>query len=125
MKEGGKDRDTKELIFIYNVDSKPFSRIIDFAHKIVSPDTYACSLCRITYGPFAMHRAWADFLKGLPYKVSFQYKDHWKERKPAPGFPAILLKDGVETKILLTPENLNKIESIQELIGLIKMKLPK
>ena len=125
MKEGGKGRDTKELIFVYNVDSNPFNRIMDFAHKAIMPETYACNLCKVTHGIFTMHREWADFIKVLPYKIDFQYKDQWKGREPDLGFPVILLKDGVETKILLTSEKLNKIESMQELIDLIKMKLPK
>lgn len=119
MKGGENDRDIKELIFIYNVDSDFFSRVVDFAHKAVSPGTYACSLCRITHGPFAMHREWADFLKGLPYKVSFQYKDQWEGGELAEGLPLVLLKEGSEIKVLLTAAQLDGVKSVPELIDMI------
>jgi len=119
MKDEENHRDIKELIFVYNVDSDFFSRVVDFAHKTVSPGTYACSLCRITHGPFTMHREWADFLQALPYKVSFQYKDQWKGPELAEGFPLVLLKEGKETKVLLTASQLDSVKSVQELIDLI------
>jgi|SRR5690554_5326012 len=125
MKREEKDLRSEELIFVYNVESNLFSRIIDFGHKTISPGTYACSLCNITHGSFGMHREWSAFVKELPYKIDFQYKDQWKGWEPSAGFPLVLLKDGEETTVLLTPEKLKNIESIQELIDLIKMKLPK
>ena len=42
----------KELIFIDNAKSGLVNEMIDFAHKIVSPETYDCNLCAISYGTF-------------------------------------------------------------------------
>ena len=42
----------KELIIIYNVKSGFVNEMIDFAHKIVSPKTYECNLCAISYNTF-------------------------------------------------------------------------
>jgi hypothetical protein len=39
-----------KLLFVYNADSGLFNSIAEAAHKIVSPQTYRCDLCRITYG---------------------------------------------------------------------------
>ena len=38
-----------ELIFIYNAKSGIGNAFIDWAHKIISPKTYDCNLCSITY----------------------------------------------------------------------------
>ena len=38
-----------EIVFIYNAKSGTVNSLIDWAHKIVSPDTYECSLCSMTY----------------------------------------------------------------------------
>ena len=42
----------KELIFIYNAKSGLVNEMIDVAHKIVSPRTYDCNLCAMSYGTF-------------------------------------------------------------------------
>ncbi|MCF7977351.1 hypothetical protein U5801_08255 [Lamprobacter modestohalophilus] len=39
-----------ELIFVYNADTGLFNQLADAAHKAFSADTYACNLCRVTYG---------------------------------------------------------------------------
>ena len=39
---------TRTLIFIYNANGGIFSAMADAAHKLVSPETYPCSLCAIT-----------------------------------------------------------------------------
>ncbi len=41
------------LIFVYNANSDLFSTVTDFAHKILSPSTYQCQLCALTYGNFS------------------------------------------------------------------------
>jgi len=43
-----------QIIFVYNADSSLFANITDFAHKIVSPKTYSCNLCKLSYGKFSM-----------------------------------------------------------------------
>jgi hypothetical protein len=47
----------KELIFIYNAKSGLVNEMIDFAHKIVSPETYDCNLCAISYGTFTKKKS--------------------------------------------------------------------
>jgi len=45
-----------KLIFVYNADSGLLKGIKDLIHKNVSPDTYPCSLCAVTYDNFDMRR---------------------------------------------------------------------
>ena len=109
-----------EMIFVYNASSDFFSRLSDFAHKIISPETYSCNLCQITHGNTGMHREWAEFIQELPYKVSFEYKDQWLSYH---DFPIVLLKKGDEIITFLSPEELNNAGSLEELISWIKEKL--
>ncbi|MGI8952546.1 MAG: hypothetical protein ACR2FN_13295 [Chitinophagaceae bacterium] len=49
------------LIFVYNADADLFSTLTDFAHKILSPSTYQCKLCALTYGNISMKQEWKFF----------------------------------------------------------------
>ena len=110
----------RELIFVYNVSSDLIGRLKGFAHKIISPQTNSCNLCQVTHGNIRMHREWAEFIQELPYKVSFQYKDQWDNYH---DFPVVLLKKGEEIITVLSPEELNQAELLEELIDLVKEKL--
>jgi len=43
----------KTIVFIYNAHSDIWNKYIDFAHKIISPSTYACDLCSLTHGNYS------------------------------------------------------------------------
>ncbi|KEF35058.1 hypothetical protein RDMS_03240 [Deinococcus sp. RL] len=63
------------LLFVYNADGGPLNGLKDLWHKTVSPQTYACSLCAVTYGPLGMRREWRDFVRGLGREVRFLHRD--------------------------------------------------
>lgn len=109
-----------ELMFVYNASSGFFSKLNDFAHKIISPQTYPCILCQITHGNTRVLREWAEYIQELPYKVSFQYKDQWLNYH---HFPVVLLKNREKINTIVSPEELNQAESLKELIDLINEKL--
>lgn len=111
----------KELILIYNADSDFFSRISDFAHKTLSPKTYSCSLCKLTYGSLTMHHKWSEFLKGMPMEISFEYKDTWKGKEEK-EYPLILMREGINKKVMALPEEINKINTLDELMDLIRAR---
>ena len=70
-----------ELIFIYNAKSGVVNELIDFAHKIVSPETYDCNLCAISYGTFSMKKKWSTYIETLPFKSTFTYKDKFSKNR--------------------------------------------
>jgi hypothetical protein len=65
----------KELIFIYNAKSGLTQAAVDWAHKIISPKTYECSLCSLTYGNLGKYSKWSKFLASLNINKSFIYDD--------------------------------------------------
>ena len=66
------------LIFVYNAKSGRLNAAIDYFHKIVSPETYDCNLCILTYDNFGKKKEWKAFLKSLEVPIQFLYADDMK-----------------------------------------------
>lgn len=104
----------EKLQFVYNAETGYFNKLTDFAHKIVSPKTYACSLCALTYGRFTMKKEWAEYVKSLPIEVEFVYKNEWKFASIRKHYPLIALQTGNNRiEVLLETEELNQIKSLK------------
>lgn len=70
----------EKLIFVYNADSGLLNGLKDLLHKNISPKTYPCSLCALTYNNLGMLNEWAEFVKQLNKQVEFLHRDELKER---------------------------------------------
>lgn len=116
-----------KLIFVYNIDSNLFALIAGTAHKLASPETYQCNLCRLTY-PFAsMDREWKKFIKSLPYQAAFLHRDEFNEQYPNQKnahLPAVFIEDASGIRLLIPNEEINKAKNISELIETTKHSLP-
>jgi hypothetical protein len=114
----------RQLIFVYNADSGLLSTLADFTQKMFSPSTYKCQLCALTYGNFRMKQEWKHFLKELPARVRFLYKDDFmKKYNMGTSFPAIYIKNVDVIRIFLTKKEIEHCESMQELKSVILEKL--
>jgi hypothetical protein len=116
-----------EIIFVYNADSSLGAKVFDFLHKAVSPETYECNLCRVTYGVFAERKEWREFIRKLPFQASFLYRDQFAKRHPqaaATPLPAIFLepKDG-QPALLASAEEINCARTVGDLKALVAAKL--
>lgn len=81
MEETGHEKDI--LVFVYNADSGVFSELKDYVHKAVSPSTYDCPLCALTYGSTGgMKKEWNTFLKELDFRVEFLHRDEMAKNIP-------------------------------------------
>ena len=115
------------LIFVYNADGGPLNAVSDAVHKLVSPATYPCSLCALTYGAVAMHGAWRTFLGSTGLPVLFLYRDEFRadlDRREL-ALPAILLgaASGGPPQVLLSAAELNALADLPTLIDLVKARL--
>ena len=113
-----------ELIFIYNAKSGIVNDFLDFAHKIVSPSTYNCNLCAISYGNFTMKKKWSDYISSLPVRSTFTYKDKVSEY----GYnnielPSIIFRNGSRSKVIISSEEINKLKKIDQLINILSDRL--
>ena len=73
---------TTELLFVYNADSGLLNAAVDYFHKIISPATYSCSLCAVTYGNHKMRPSWQQFIAQLPVQVTFLHRDELHKQYP-------------------------------------------
>jgi len=113
----------QQLIFVYNADSGLFSSVTDFAHKIISPSTYQCQLCALTYGNFSMKQDWKSFIESLPIETVFLYKDKFVQQyKMNTAFPAVFIKTDDTIIPIVTKEEIETCQSLQQLKDIILFK---
>jgi hypothetical protein len=121
----GKDSAAKKLLFVYNADTGLFSVITDYAHKIISPKTYPCNLCALTYGNRGMNNKWKDFISNLKVSFGFLHRDEFVEQYDSKDIqlPAAFLQQGKSVTLLITHDEINQCTSVDELIDLVNKKI--
>ena len=119
-----------ELILVYNADSGFFNIIKDALHKTVSPSTYQCNLCALTYGSVRMKDEWKTFIAKLEIPTEFLHRDEFLRRlKTHPHivkdvkFPAVFLDKRGKISLLITHDEINKCKTLNDLMNLITEKL--
>ena len=118
------DNNKSKLVFIYNAKSGIINSLIDFTHKVISPDTYECNLCAITYGTFAKKDIWEDYIESLPISSIFTYKDKILDKKlDNVILPAVFQKKNDRFIQLISSVELNKLNNLQGLIVLLNSRL--
>jgi len=115
------------LIFVYNVNSGFLDKIFDNAHKIVSPSTYDCNLCTITFGKFTEDDLWKAFREHSKIDMEFYHKDEFLQKYkskwlPVFEFPIILSENGMDLEVFIARETLNTLTNSEELIEEIKRR---
>lgn len=105
-----------KLLFVYNAETGFFNKLVDLTHKIISPKTYPCSLCALTYGNFTIFPEWETYVKQLPVAVEFVYKNEWRHSGVYNKFPVVALQQAGGVEVLLTAEELDSMESLESLM---------
>lgn len=114
----------QQLIFVYNANSDSFSSLIDFAHKIISPNTYNCNLCSLTYGNFSVKKEWKDFVQQLAIETIFLHKDEFEKLyQSQTNLPAVFIKEKDSLKEIISAEEINQCKNLFSLKELISSKL--
>ncbi|MDI1324380.1 MAG: hypothetical protein PSV36_16650 [Algoriphagus sp.] len=95
------------IYFIYNANSGKLYAYLDMLHKVLSPKTYPCQLCDITYGVTKIRPEWKDFREKSKLNMIFLHKDEWEMAFPQTpiALPAVVLEKGNEFETLLGPED--------------------
>lgn len=115
-----------ELIIVYNADSGAFGALADALHKVLSPATYPCSLCAVTYGAVSMRGPWRAFLGSLPQRKRFFHRDDFAAAFPqaAIALPAILVRHGGgDPVVLVSAAELDDAADLSALIALVRARL--
>ena len=112
------------LIFVYNTDSNPVSSLIDLGYKILSPETYSCSLCKLTHGPFTEIDAWKAFRTSIGYPMEFLHRDEFEKKyNQRFQYPVILKKD-TTIEVLLPKKDIDDLADLDALIAAVQKHLP-
>ena len=112
------------LYFVYNAKGDIFSVVGDFFHKSLSPKTYPCKLCDLSYGIFSKKKAWEKFLDSLDVDYEFVYKNKLDRfNQEIKEFPIILIGNEDEVEVFLSRKDINNTENIESLINKINLKL--
>jgi hypothetical protein len=112
------------LIFVYNSDSNPISSLIDLGHKILSPDTYDCSLCKLTYGPFTEIDAWKEFRTSIGVPVEFLHRDEFEKKYDLKYEYPVILQKNSNIEVLMAKKEIDALADLDELISAVKKHVP-
>jgi hypothetical protein len=119
-------RQMPALIFVYNADGGLLEAGRDAVHKLVSPATYPCSLCALTYGAVAKRPAWRAFLARTRMETLFLYRDEFRadlDTRDLP-LPAILLgTDAPVPEVLVSASELDGLPDLDALIALLETRV--
>jgi hypothetical protein len=102
-----------------------FNTLSDIAHKIFSPATYACNLCKITYGNFQVKEEWKQFIDSLDAELEFIHRDEFVSGYGMKdvSLPAIFLKQDGKLVEWIDAEKINACETIDALKQVIVQNL--
>ncbi|MRI01520.1 GTPase [Kriegella sp. EG-1] len=111
-----------KLIFVYNAETGLQNQLLDGAHKILSPSTYNCRLCAITFGAFKENTTWKNFRKTSSLTMEFLHKDEYKKKYASKfnynfTFPIVLGQTHDELEIVINTEELNNLVDAKSLIS--------
>lgn len=117
-----------ELIFVYNANSGKANAFVDGLHKFVSPETYSCNLCAITFNTFSERKVWKEFREESPVEMRFLHKDEFQKEYASKWllkyqFPLVLIGSSDRLEVFISSEELNEITTSEALISLINSRL--
>ena len=107
-----------KLIFVYNADSGLVNTLIDIGHKAISPQTYQCNLCDLTFGLISEQKQWKKFRQESDIDMVFLHRDEFEQKYTQKfEYPVILKQDEDELKIAISQAELNQIETLDDLMS--------
>ena len=115
-----------ELIFVYNANSGFLNSIKDLLHKSVSPKTYDCNLCFLTYSGISQKEEWKTFINKFPLKAVFLHKDEFTKQYPKYAmitYPIVFKKEKRILKEFISAEEINKLSGLEDLKQLVQNKI--
>ena len=109
-----------KLIFVYNANSGLMNTLIDIGHKAISPQTYQCNLCDLTFGLVKENKQWKQFREESDTEMEFLHRDEFEQKYARQFEYPIILKEENELSVVVSPTELNQIETLDELIERVK-----
>ncbi len=108
-----------KLIFVYNADGALLNKLMDIGHKIISPETYTCNLCNLTFGNFSENQKWKEFRENTEIEMEFLHRDEFETKYEMKLEYPVVLKGGDPLEIAIPKKQLNQYKSLDELINVV------
>ncbi|MFV8224894.1 GTPase [Christiangramia aquimixticola] len=118
----------EKLIFVYNAQSGKLNALMDSMHKVLSPSTYDCKLCELTFGLLQENKTWREFRDSLDVDTEFLHRDEFQKTYASKfghkfEYPIILGQTAKGLEVVVSKPELNKIQSTGELIEKLKNRI--
>jgi len=116
--------ETVTLVFVYNAEAGLVHGIMDSIHKLVSPSTYKCDLCAITYGLTRMKDDWRTWLERYDRPVQFFHRTDFRQAWPGVDvqLPVILVQENDALRVLVSATELAHIADVGQLVAVLEGK---
>lgn len=113
-----------KLVFVYNARSGLLHAFIDLLHKNLSPRTYPCQLCAVTYNNTGMLPDWKQFARQFPVPVIFLHKDELIEAYGQADYllPAAYADFGGVLHSFITADAMRAVRTVEELKALTQQQ---
>ena len=105
-----------KLIFIYNADSGLMNTLMDIGHKAISPQTYECNLCGLTFGVLTEHKQWKKFRETSDTEMEFLHRDEFEKKYQQKFEYPLILKQDTDLSVAISKTELDRIKTLDELI---------
>lgn len=117
-----------KLIFVYNAHSGRFNAYLDSLYKVLSPASYSCKLCELTYGVFRERALWKTFREEINLEMEFLHKDEFLAKCSSSEFknlefPVVLKEENDQVEVILAKVDFDLLETEKDLITEIKRKI--
>lgn len=110
-----------KLIFVYNADSGLMNTLLDIGHKVISPTTYECNLCGLTFGIVSEQKQWKQFRETSNTEMEFLHRDEFEQKYDRKFEYPVILKDDQNLSVVMSQAELNQIKTLDELISQVKI----
>jgi len=118
---------TSKLIFVYNANSGVVNSLLDAAHKLISPTSYKCDLCTLTFGAATVKAEWKNFVKDLPVSTEFLHIDEFNKKYPSLigkyEFPIVLMQKEENYQVFITSQEFSGYQDLGALMKAVQEKL--
>ncbi|HEY9184175.1 MAG TPA: GTPase [Salegentibacter sp.] len=117
----------EKLIFVYNSFSGSHNALLDSVLRLVASKPQPCNLSKLTHGLFSEEKAWKKYRKASDIEMYFLHLDEFRKKYASKfgykyTFPIVLWEDEREMGILVSTEELEEMENVEELIALLESR---
>ena len=110
------------MVFVWNADAGWQHALLDSLHKVVSPQTYSCKLCQLTYGIAGPKTRWSRFLKTIEHPIEFYHRDEFQgtpmaQQLPGLELPAVLVYRAEKWQLFLSRSEIEQFQDLEALLA--------